>query len=85
MHRHGVYHADLNLRNILLRIEDDRPVSYIIDYDRARLFLGALPEALARRNLARLKRSARKLDPSGHYLSEDAWRELVEFYHEDSA
>jgi 3-deoxy-D-manno-octulosonic acid kinase len=85
MHRQGVYHADLNLRNILLRVEDERPASYIIDYDRARLFLGAIPEALARQNLARLKRSARKLDPSGRYLSEDAWRELIEFYHEDPA
>src|ERR1044071_1619374 len=85
MHLQGGYHADLNLRNILLRVEDDRPVSYIIDYDRARLFLGALPDALARRNLARLRRSARKLDPSGRYLSEAAWRELIEFYHEDAA
>lgn len=85
MHRQGVYHADLNLRNILLRIEDGRAASYIIDYDRARLFLGALPEALAERNLARLRRSARKLDPTGRYLSDDAWRELVEFYNEDRA
>jgi Lipopolysaccharide kinase (Kdo/WaaP) family len=85
MHRQGVYHADLNLRNILLRIEADGPVSYIIDYDRARLFLGALPETLAKRNLARLRRSARKLDPSERYLSEDAWRELLEFYHEAPA
>lgn len=85
MHRQGVYHADLNLKNILLRVEDGRPASYIIDYDKARLFLGTLPEALARRNLARLRRSARKLDPTGRYLSEGAWRELIEFYHEDSA
>jgi len=85
MHRQGVFHADLNLRNILLRIEDAGPASYIIDYDRARLFLGALPGPSARRNLARLRRSAHKLDPEGHYLSEAAWRELVGFYHEDSA
>lgn len=85
MHRQGVFHADLNLKNILLRVENERPASYIIDYDRARLFLGPLPEPLAQRNLARLNRSARKLDPDGRYFSEAAWRELVEFYHEDRA
>ncbi len=85
MHREGVYHADLNLRNILLRIEEGRPASYIIDYDRARLFFGALPAPSARRNLARLRRSAQKLDPEGRYFPEAAWRELVAFYHEDRA
>ena len=47
MHREGVlYHADLNLKNILLRVENGAPVSYIIDYDKARLFLGRLPDRL---------------------------------------
>lgn len=82
MHRQGVFHADLNLKNILLRVENERPVSYIIDYDRARLFLGPLSEALARANLARLNRSARKLDPKGRYFAAAAWDELVAFYHE---
>ena len=83
MHREGVYHADLNLKNILLRIENGAAASYIIDYDRARLFLGRLPIALANRNLARLKRSVLKLDPEQRYFSAAAWCELVKFYHED--
>ncbi len=83
MHREGVYHADLNLKNILLRVENGAPVSYIIDYDKARLFLGRLPTALANRNIARLKRSVLKLDAEQRYFSAAAWRELVKFYHED--
>lgn len=83
MHREGVYHADLNLKNILLRVENGVPASYIIDYDKARLFLGGLPSALANRNIARLKRSVLKLDPEQRYFSAAAWRELVKLYHED--
>jgi len=65
------------------RVENGAPVSYIIDYDKARLFLGRLPTALANRNIARLKRSVLKLDPEQRYFSGAAWRELVKFYHED--
>jgi 3-deoxy-D-manno-octulosonic acid kinase len=83
MHREGVYHADLNLKNILLRIENGAAASYIIDYDKARLFLGRLPIALANRNLARLKRSVLKLDREQRYFSAAAWCELVKSYHED--
>jgi Lipopolysaccharide kinase (Kdo/WaaP) family len=83
MHREGVYHGDLNLKNILLRLENGAVTGYIIDFDKAKLFLGQLPPVLARKNLARLLRSARKLDPGQKYLPAAAWNEFVDLYHGD--
>ena len=80
MHREGVYHDDLNLKNILLRAEDNGVVSYIIDFDKAKLFLGRLPPELRRKNLDRLLRSARKLDPEQKYFSNGAWNQFIKFY-----
>lgn len=82
MHREGVYHSDLNLKNILLREETAGMASYIIDFDKAKLFLGRLPAELIKKNLDRLLRSARKLDPDQRYLSQASWQRLVEFYHD---
>jgi len=82
MHREGVYHSDLNLKNILLRVENGAVAGYIIDFDKAKLFLGQLPPALVEKNLARLLRSARKLDPDHKYLSAESWKDLVTLYHE---
>jgi 3-deoxy-D-manno-octulosonic acid kinase len=82
MHREGVYHADLNLKNILLRPDKNGVASYLIDFDKAKLFLGELPTALATRNLDRLLRSTRKLDPQGNYFSASAWEEFLDFYHD---
>ena len=81
MHRHGVYHADLNLKNILIRYEHGSVQSYVIDFDRAKLFLGSLPPLLARNNLNRLLRSARKLDPERRRLTADAWNEFLDHYY----
>jgi len=81
MHREGVYHSDLNLKNILLRQESAGVACYIIDFDKAKLFLGKLPTELVKKNLDRLLRSARKLDPERRYLSPTAWQQLVEIYH----
>ena len=81
MHRHGVYHADLNLKNILVRYRGEGVESYVIDFDRAKLFLGALPAALARNNLNRLLRSARKLDPRRRYLTATAWNQFLDYYY----
>src|SRR5262245_6790896 len=80
MHGEGVDHAELNVKNILVRAEDGAVVSYIIDFDRAKLFLGRLPAPLRSKNLARLLRSARKLDPEQKYLSTDAWNRFLAFY-----
>jgi Lipopolysaccharide kinase (Kdo/WaaP) family len=83
MHREGVYHGDLNLKNILLRLENGAVAGYIIDFDKAKLFLGQVPRELAKKNLARLLRSARKLDPEEKYLPAAAWNEFVALYQGD--
>jgi 3-deoxy-D-manno-octulosonic acid kinase len=80
LHREGVYHADLNLKNILVREEAQGVAAHVIDFDRARLFLGDLPAGLANKNLARLLRSIRKLDPQRKYFSAVAWNEFLNFY-----
>jgi 3-deoxy-D-manno-octulosonic acid kinase len=59
MHETGIEHADLNLRNILVRRPFDEPHALVIDFDRARL-RGRLSPARRMRNLKRLDRSLRK-------------------------
>jgi hypothetical protein len=81
MHRQGVYHGDLNLKNILLRLENGAVAGYIIDFDKAKLFLGQLPAGLANKNLDRLLRSAHKLDPQQKYFPAAAWDEFLNLYH----
>jgi tRNA A-37 threonylcarbamoyl transferase component Bud32 len=81
LHREGVYHRDLNLKNILVRREANGVKGYIIDFDKATLFLGKVPETMVERNLKRLLRSARKLDPKRHYFSEKDWEMFVDLYH----
>lgn len=81
MHREGIYHSDLNLKNILVRMEGEGVVSYIIDFDKAKLVLGKLPTELAKKNLDRLLRSICKLDPERKYFSASAWQQFVDFYY----
>jgi serine/threonine protein kinase len=82
LHREGVYHRDLNLKNILVRCESDQHVrAYIIDFDRAALFLGEVPMTLAQKNLCRLLRSANKLDSKKEYFSDADWESFVNSYH----
>jgi 3-deoxy-D-manno-octulosonic acid kinase len=82
LHCEGVYHDDLNLKNILVRREAAGLRSYVIDFDKATLFLGPLPAAVAEKNLERLRRSARKLDPAARYISQAHWQEFLERYRE---
>ena len=51
LHHQGVYHCDLNLKNILVRMEAKGVAGYVIDFDKARLYLGKLPAELVKRNL----------------------------------
>ncbi len=85
LHREGVYHADLNLKNILLCLDNRNVTAYIIDFDKAKLVLGSLPPRLAKNNLDRLLRSARKLDPERRYLSLGRWDDFLKFYHQVNA
>jgi 3-deoxy-D-manno-octulosonic acid kinase len=82
LHHQGVYHSDLNLKNMLVRAEPSGVNGYIIDFDKAILFLGKLPDRLAEKNLRRLLRSVWKLDPQRQYLTAADWNDLVTWYHE---
>lgn len=80
MHDSGVDHADLNLRNILVRHPIPRPEIYIIDFDKARLYPGPVPAARAQRNLRRLLRSVDKLDRGRARIRPMDWDALVDAY-----
>lgn len=82
LHYQGVYHSDLNLKNILVRAEPAGVKSYIIDFDKAVLFPGELPRRLAEKNLRRLLRSVWKLDRQRQYLTAADWDDLVSWYHQ---
>jgi len=69
LHTSGIYHADLNLTNLLVHINNFSSQALIIDFDRARVFPGSLPARLRQKNLQRLQRSLKKLDPHAHYIS----------------
>ena len=59
MHDAGILHADLNLKNVLVRNPFDAPEAYVIDFDRAELTARpTLRQRLA--NLLRLDRSVVK-------------------------
>jgi len=61
----GVWHADLNLHNILIVAGPPRVV--LIDFDRARHAWNDNTAA----EIARLRRSARKLDPGGAVITDE--------------
>ena len=68
MHQLGLFHADLNLHNLFITKSRESFVAAILDLDKATLYRTAVPAGLRRRNFDRLSRSARKLDPDGHFL-----------------
>ena len=68
MHARGIQHADLNLTNVLVRVEDGRPAALLLDFDRARMFATGVADARSGRNLRRLRRSMSKLDPDGRFF-----------------
>jgi len=70
MHHRGLFHADLNLHNLFVTRVGDRFAVVILDLDKAWLYSAPLPESLRRATLARLARSAHKLDPVGRYLDD---------------
>jgi 3-deoxy-D-manno-octulosonic acid kinase len=67
LHRCGGRHPDLNLNNILICPPPSSPVVLFIDFDRPRLASPFGHASLA--DLARLERSARRLDPNGRYVT----------------
>jgi len=77
-HHHAVYHADLNIENILLG--PDGAVS-LLDFDKGR-FLPLFRPFWIRKNLQRLKRSLRKtaaFSGTFHFTEED-WATLLTYH-----
>jgi len=75
-HDAGVWHADLNVRNILL--DADQRI-YLIDFDRARFSPGKAVNGGG--NLKRLKRSLQKIWPAGQISAlQQVWTELEAGY-----
>ena len=75
-HATGVWHADLNLRNILF---DQQDRVYLVDFDRARFTPGHAVDGA--NNLSRLKRSLYKIAaPQAPHVLESAWRRLMDGY-----
>ncbi|QBF83151.1 3-deoxy-D-manno-octulosonic acid kinase [Shewanella maritima] len=75
-HQHGVYHADLNAKNILLSADK----FYLIDFDRGEMRKPY--NSWQQANLARLLRSFNKelgKQPQLHF-SEDNWQQLIRGY-----
>jgi tRNA A-37 threonylcarbamoyl transferase component Bud32 len=65
MHDLGIYHQDLNLKNLLVQPGDQGdPRVYIIDFDRSKR-LKSLSNTRRMRNLLRLNRSAEKWKTKG--------------------
>ena len=80
LHAAGVFHADLNLTNILVRPGPRAPHATLVDFDRARLHGGPLGRRARRRNLRRLARSAAKLDPARVATGVEETRAFVAAY-----
>ncbi len=58
-HNAGLYHADLHVKNVLVRVRGDDAEAFVIDLDRARLY-DRVPPRMRLANLARLNRSIEK-------------------------
>jgi 3-deoxy-D-manno-octulosonic acid kinase len=80
MHRRGVFHADLNLKNILVRREENGIRCYVIDLDKAKLLDHGLSSRQAKSNMRRLLRSVSKLDPGRVLLTNEDWELFTSRY-----
>ncbi len=78
-HDAGVYHADLNIQNIL---QDEQGLFWLIDFDRAKLLKPK--QAWHSNNLKRLKRSFEKeVERHNIHWSHQDWAHLVSGYTQD--
>jgi 3-deoxy-D-manno-octulosonic acid kinase len=80
MHREGIDHPDLNLKNILIRSDAQRIQCYVIDFDKAKLCPREVSPRRAANNLRRLLRSLAKLDSGRNYLTHDDWEIFLNSY-----
>jgi 3-deoxy-D-manno-octulosonic acid kinase len=74
LHEAGVWHADLNLTNILVHPVPGGSDVVLLDFDRARVVAGPLGPRARLRNLRRLARSLAKLDQARELAGPDETR-----------
>ena len=79
MHHAGIYHADLNLKNILVKKIGDTMEGYIIDLDRAR-YQPLLKYSQRVDNLLRLYRSLEKMGYVSSAITQEDLHTFVELY-----
>jgi len=79
MHAAGIAHPDLNLRNVLLTTDaaTGHPTVYLIDFDKAVAFTGAVPASRCARDLRRFARSVRKLNAP---MGDAEWHAMISGY-----
>jgi len=72
IHRVGLIHPDLNLRNVLIHWSSPRPTGYILDLEKCRF--GRVGPLRRRRMLGRLRRSARRFtERTGRGVRAEEW------------
>jgi tRNA A-37 threonylcarbamoyl transferase component Bud32 len=81
IHKKGIYHADLHLKNFLVE-EGKRATVFLIDFDKSRIFAKLAPSRRMN-NLRRLDRSAEKLKRLGLSLTESDKRRFCNAYAQD--
>jgi 3-deoxy-D-manno-octulosonic acid kinase len=81
LHSSGIYHADLNLTNILIMPQTPQPQALIIDFDRAWVLAGPLSSRQRKKNLRRLHRSLLKLDSQERFFSSADLETFWDAYH----
>lgn len=81
MHDAGIWHADLNLKNLVLEGGDaEAGRGYVIDFDKSKVY-ASLPERKRINNLLRLNRSAEKFKAKGLAITRtDVLRFLRAYY-----
>jgi 3-deoxy-D-manno-octulosonic acid kinase len=81
MHDAGIFHGDLNLKNIIFQTTDPQNIKgYLIDFDKS-LLRPHLKENLRTRNLLRLNRSAEKFKNQGLPITRtDVFRFLLSYF-----
>jgi tRNA A-37 threonylcarbamoyl transferase component Bud32 len=81
IHKKGIYHADLHLKNFLVE-GGKRATVFLIDFDKSRIFAKLAPSRRMK-NLRRLDRSAEKLKRLGLSLTESDKRRFCHAYAQD--
>ncbi len=80
LHRAGVRHPDLNIKNILIRWGDEPLDAYILDIEKCKIEAG-LSQRARRGMLSRFHRSIRKFEErTGERLSGEEWDSFLTSY-----